>query len=299
MPILTVLLGAFTLVSLFRRAHWPFELLTHFRPHMIAAGAAVALACLLLGERWEWAAIAAGIALVNYAALPAPRWTKPEERLASMPGVTIVWANVWHKQAPLDRTLAWAKAQGADVILIGEYASSDAAEALHGDYPHRLHPAPPPEGVKYARRVVAFSRLPIENGQIRQGPGPSLRPFVSFSVRVGDQSLDIIGTHPTPPTWPKLLQERDRHIGTLAALTSGVFVLVGDFNATPWAPVFKSIPGRRVGGYLLAPTWFSNLPLIGLPIDHIMASPAIKVSAYRVARFTGSDHRAILARVHP
>ncbi len=299
MPILIGLLGAVTLASLFMRANWPFELLNHFRPHMIVAGVIGVLACLLLGERWEWAAIAAGLALVNYAALPAPRWTKPEERFASTPGVTIVWANVWHKQGPLERTLAWAKTQGADVILIGEYAPSEAADALPGDYPHRLYPAPAPEGLKYARRVAAFSRLPIENSQIRQGPGPSLRPFVSFSVRVGDQSLDIIGTHPTPPTWPRLLRERDRHIATLAALTNSLFVLAGDFNATPWAPVFKSIPGRRVGGYLLAPTWFSNLPLLGLPIDHIMASPTIKVSAYQVARFTGSDHRAILARVHP
>ncbi|RYY93739.1 MAG: hypothetical protein EON61_19030, partial [Alphaproteobacteria bacterium] len=88
MPILIGLLGLVTLVSLFWRSRWPIELLTHFRPQLIVAGALGALLCLVLGERWELAAFSIALALVNYAALPAPRWTKPESRLASTPGVT-------------------------------------------------------------------------------------------------------------------------------------------------------------------------------------------------------------------
>lgn len=109
----------------------------------------------------------------------------------------------------------------------------------------------------------------------------------------------IAAVHPTPPNTAGLLKERDAHIALLQAHLTEPFVLAGDFNATPWCPVFTAIPGRRVGGYLLAPTWFSNLPLLGLPIDHIMISSALKVSAYEVSKSTGSDHRALLARIHP
>ncbi|MDP3496027.1 MAG: endonuclease/exonuclease/phosphatase family protein [Hyphomonadaceae bacterium] len=122
---------------------------------------------------------------------------------------------------------------------------------------------------------------------------------MACNITVGETRLNVVAVHPTPPNTPQLLRERDAHIDAVKARMREPFILAGDFNATPWCPAFSSIPGRRVGGYLFAPTWFSNLPLLGLPIDHIIVSPALKASAYRVAPSTGSDHRALLARVHP
>lgn len=298
MPILIGLLGVVTLVSLFWRARWPIELLTHFRPHMIAVGALGVVLSLALGERWEWAAFSLALALVNYAALPAPRWTKPESRLASTPGVTVVWANVWKKHAALQRTLDWARTRNADLILIGEFPNVDPATYLADGYPHRADTGPMPDG-SYLTRVVVFSRVPLDSVELPAWPGPHHRPWIKFNVSVGETKLAVLAVHPTPPNTANILKERDQHIALLQAHLREPFVLAGDFNATPWCPVFKSIPGKRVGGYLLTPTWFSNLPLLGLPIDHIMISQTLKASAYEVSASTGSDHRALLARIHP
>ncbi|MDP3496028.1 MAG: hypothetical protein Q8R82_23195 [Hyphomonadaceae bacterium] len=174
-PILVALLGVMTLASLIRRARWPIELLTHFRPHLIAAGLGGALLCILLGERWEWAAISGGLALVNYGALLAPGWIKPQEKLASTPGVSVVWANVWKKRHALERTLAWAKAQNADLILIGEFPEADPAAFLAGDYPYRFDTGPTPRAT-FVTRIVAFSRVPLDDVELLPGPGPSHRP---------------------------------------------------------------------------------------------------------------------------
>lgn len=298
MPILISLLGFVTLASLTWRSRWPIELLTHFRPQLILAGVVGAAPCLALGERWEWAAFSAGLALVNYAALPAPRWTKLESRLASTPGLTVVWANVWKKREPLQRTLAWAKSRNADLILIGEFPDMDSATCLPDDYPHRVDTGPMPAGA-YLTRVTIFSRLPLENVEQPAWPGPHHRPWVKFNVNVGGTALAVVAVHPTPPNTAGVLHERDVHIASLAGHMREPFVLAGDFNATPWCPVFKSIPGRRVGDYLFKPTWLSGLPLLGLPIDHIMTSPTLKASAYEVAKSMGSDHRALLTRIHP
>lgn len=298
MPILIGLLGLVTLVSLFWRSRWPIELLTHFRPQLIVAGALGALLCLVLGERWELAAFSIALALVNYAALPAPRWTKPESRLASTPGVTIVWANVWKKREPLRRTLEWAKSRNVDLILIGEFPEMDPATCLLDDYPHRVDTGLEPAG-GYLTRVTVFSRVPLVGVELPPWPGPHHRPWIKFDVDVGGKALAIVVVHPPPPYSNKMLHERDQHIVSLADHMREPFVLAGDFNATPWCPVFKSIPGRRVGDYLFKPTWFSSLPLLGLPIDHIMTSPTLKASVYEVAKAMGSDHRALLARIHP
>lgn len=297
MTVLIGLLGVVTLASLFWRARWPIELLTHFRPHLIVAGILGAGLCLALGERWELAAFSLSLALVNYAVLPAPRWIKPESRLASTPGLTVVWANVWKKRAALERTFGWAKARNADLILIGEFPEIEPSTCLPGDYLHRADTGPMPTGA-YLTRVAVFSRVPLDGVELPSWPGPHHRPWIKFRVAVGEAKLAMVAVHPTPPNTADVLQERDQHIASLAAHLPEPFVLAGDFNATPWCPAFKSIPGRRVGAYLLAPTWFSNLPLLGLPIDHIMVSPAMKASAYEVSKSTGSDHRAILARIH-
>ncbi len=297
LPVLILLYGVATLMSLWRRTHWPGELLTHLRMQLIAAGLIGAGLCFATGERWEWASISLGLALVNYGALPAQRWTRPDAGLAGQPGLTIVWANVWQRRKPLERTLEWAKAHNADVIIVGEFPEADPAGMLAGDYPHRLDTGPAPDKA-YAVRMVAFSRLPIEGGVVREGPGPMARPFLSMRVGVGGTMLSIMGVHPVPPYTAALLTERDTHIKMLSPMLKGPFVLAGDFNTTPWCPGYGAIPGRRVGAFLLAPTWFTSLPLLGLPIDHIMTSSGMTASAYRVAPLLGSDHRAILARVH-
>ncbi len=297
LPVLILLYGAVTLLSLWRRSHWPGELLTHLRLQLIAAGAIGAGLTFAIGEAWEWASISAGLALVNYGALPGQRWIKPDAALAGQPGITVVWANVWQKRKPMERTLAWAKAQNADVIIVGEFPEADPAEILAGDYPHRLDTGPAPDK-DYAVRMVAFSRLPIEGGMVREGPGPMHRPFVSMRVKIGEAAVNLMGAHPVPPYNSALLKERDRHIAMLGTMLKAPFVLLGDFNTTPWCLGYGAIPGRRVGGYLWAPTWFSNLPLLGLPIDHIMVSTGMTANVYRVGPLLGSDHRAILARVH-
>ncbi len=299
LPALTLIYAGVSLLSLVARRAWPIELLQHFRPQMIVAGGVGALGCLWLEPAWGWAAIALGFALVNMAALPSPRFIQPDVSLAGQPGLTIVWANVWTKQAPLTATLDWAKAQGADVILIGEYPRGMSPEdALAGDYPHRIAGPPQPAAQLMSTRVAAFSRVPISEAVVHAGPGPNERSFVTFSVALGDEALSLVAVHPVPPSTAKLTGERDRQIAQLRPLAREPFVIAGDFNATPWTPAFAEMPGRRIGAYLFAPTWLSKLPLLGLPIDHLMGSDGLRVSRYEVGPALGSDHRAVLARVH-
>ena len=150
----------------------------------------------------------------------------------------------------------------------------------------------------YSTRVVVFSRVPLSSATIHKGPGPNSGTLLRSTAALGGGVLNIIAVHPVPPMTAKLTDERDKHIGLLAPLARDLFFIAGDFNATPWTPVFADIPGKRIGAYLLAPTWQSKLPLLGLPIDHMMASPALRVSRYEVGPDLGSDHRALLARVH-
>jgi endonuclease/exonuclease/phosphatase (EEP) superfamily protein YafD len=76
--------------------------------------------------------------------------------------------------------------------------------------------------------------------------------------------------------------------------------LAADFNITPWSPVFADIlegSGLRDSslGFGVAPTWLSRPLFFGLPIDHILVSPDIKVKNRHVGPDVGSDHFPVIA----
>lgn len=285
-----------SVLALFGRLGWPFELFTHFRPHYVVLAIA-ATAAGLAAQDQSLAFVGGYCILLNAMSLRSGPSVLPQPTLASKPGLTVVWANVWKRAGALERTLDWARAQNADIILIGEFPAIDSA-GIAPDYPHR-HDTGLDAGAVWTSRTVAFSRVPMRNAETLNPPGRDRRPFLRFATTMPDGAeFNIIAVHPAAPIKPYMLGDRNAAIAMLLRLIRTPYLIAGDFNATPWSPVFPRIPGQRVGRALLRPTWLTNLPLLGLAIDHIKVSPGVGASLYRVGPFLGSDHRALCARVH-
>lgn len=285
-----------TALSLFARLGWPFELFTHFRPHFVVLALIGAL--WTLGGDQTLAAISAFCALINLTRMAGAKPLQPNSALEGKPGVTVVWANVWKKPQALKRTIDWARSNSADLILIGEFPAIDSA-GVAPDYPTLLDTGKD-EGAVWTSRIVAFSRLPTRHLEVLRPPGRDRRPFLKFVIDLpGGEALTVAPIHPAAPIKPYMLKDRNDAIRMLGDLVHGPFLIAGDFNATPWCPVFPKIPGRRIGVGLTKPTWLTSIPMLGLPIDHITVSKGILASRYEVGPFLGSDHRALLVRIHP
>lgn len=285
-----------TVLALFGRLGWPFELFMHFRPQYAVLSVIAAIVGFAAGEQ-ATGFVAAYCALSN--AMMSRGWptVTPRPELADKPGLTVVWANVWHKRDALDRTLDWARSLNADLVLIGEFpAIADDPATVAPDFPHVAH-----SGDKEAEhwRVVAYSRRPIIGVSVHRTPDKYARPTLIFSIDAQPgQRLNILAAHPTAPVTIGMLKCRDGLIRRLSAIATRPFLIAGDFNATPWSAIYANIPGARIGEALLKPTWISSLPLLGLPIDHLKVSPEVSASAYKIGPATGSDHRAVAARIH-
>ena len=124
----------------------------------------------------------------------------------------------------------------------------------------------------------------------------------------------IIGVHPVAPL-PNLLDNWRSDLQWIDEVCRGEHViLAGDLNAT--ADHFRAVdPSRGSAGLGLGEcldaalqtgngavgTWPTQLPaLLGAPIDHVMATPDVSVTWFRVLQTddaSGSDHRPILARL--
>ena len=94
-----------------------------------------------------------------------------------------------------------------------------------------------------------------------------------------------------------MLRDRDAAIAMVFDRLADPAIVGGDFNATPWCEALRGAP-VRIGNPLAESTWLTRWPFIGLPIDHLFVTESVRVSAYKVGPFLGSDHRALVARIH-
>ena len=81
--------------------------------------------------------------------------------------------------------------------------------------------------------------------------------------------------------------------------------MLGDFNATPWTYTLARLT-ERMGlrnarqGYGIQPSWPARIPILWMPLDHVLVSPGLDVIDHGIGAGLGSsDHypvRVLLSR---
>jgi endonuclease/exonuclease/phosphatase (EEP) superfamily protein YafD len=114
--------------------------------------------------------------------------------------------------------------------------------------------------------------------------------------------VKLTALHPMPPLSPHFHATRDQALRDLARSDNALdmpSILAGDLNATPWSTALSGLDAlgwRRATG--LRPTWpASGQGLLGIPIDHVLASRHWRVEGSSIGPDIGSDHRPTLVRL--
>jgi endonuclease/exonuclease/phosphatase (EEP) superfamily protein YafD len=111
-----------------------------------------------------------------------------------------------------------------------------------------------------------------------------------------------VGVHLRSPTSGWRAGQRNWQYELLArrrAEIDGPLVVTGDFNTTPYSPIFTDWI-ERTGltdvrrGRGLGYSWPTFLPIASIPIDHCVVSKEFRVIAERRLPSIGSDHYPIL-----
>jgi endonuclease/exonuclease/phosphatase family metal-dependent hydrolase len=123
----------------------------------------------------------------------------------------------------------------------------------------------------------------------------------SFFVRfdLGGRKLDLVAMHAANPL--RSLDLRDQEFDAFAAWQESSrpvhLVLAGDLNATPYCPAFKKMlrrtglrSVRRGRGFFGSFPTRGILPVLRIPIDHILVSAAIQVEEVKLGADIHSDH---------
>lgn len=131
---------------------------------------------------------------------------------------------------------------------------------------------------------------------------------------LGGGGPTIVAAHAVSPT-PRNMGAWERDLEWLSTQCTGDVILAGDLNATvdhlagldrDRTAAFGSVLGECADGALetgngAVGTWSTGLePLLGTPIDHVMASSHWRFTGFEVITsvdLTGSDHRPVFAQV--
>jgi len=280
------------------RVWWVFDLASHFMlPYWMVA---LLLTSAFLWLRcWKSAAVAALLLMlvswqVGPYVLPLAREGPTRDRTYQ-----VLHLNLLHNNSHIEEVSLLIEQSSADVLLLQEVTprwGSELSESLAKMYPHQVY-----QPRSHAFGIWLLSKHPLHEVQVLPSPTADI-PYLTAEIDFDGQRLHLAAVHPLPPMGSARARLRNDLLakaGGQLADKRGPRMILGDLNCTPWSPYFKQLTttaqvrdsGRWRGW---APTWYSGLPLLHLPIDHCLVSDEIKIHHRKVERWVGSDHRPLL-----
>jgi len=286
-----------TVMALLSPVHWFAELFSHFRFYYLLAQALLVL-IFLHSERHVLMVCTLLLAVPN-AWYVVPYLTPLVFKSSSAAderydGIKVVALNVNYRNDDHEAVREYLQSTAADVIVVGEMTESwqAALRVLDGDYPHQIgRSRSDPWGLRI------YSRLPFVDSELLD-----LGVVGSVHARVvlesGGKQLQLFAVHLKSPTTSQNAADRSVQLAELGRRLGASRVpsaVVGDMNLTPFSPYFNQllksanvVDARRPDGIHF--TWPTHPVPVWIPVDHVLAHPALRVRGVRRGRDAGSDH---------
>lgn len=273
--------------------------LSNFPAHFAAAF--LACAALFAARRYALPALAC-LALASHALARVLPWYFDGEPVPADPArawVKLLVSNVYFANRDHERLLALVAREDPDVVGLVEVSAQwlRRLEPLRARYPYHYEVP----GEHYVG-LALYSRLPVADARRLELPGEPYSPAIAATLRTPGGDVEFVLAHPMSPIGAPYIERRNAQIAALARHArdaGGPLVLAGDLNTTMWNDAYRplaEVAGLRNArqGHGVGPTWPALGP-VGVPIDHILASPEVGFRAFRVLPGIGSDHLPIAA----
>jgi endonuclease/exonuclease/phosphatase (EEP) superfamily protein YafD len=295
---LVVLLGMLFLTTHFGELHFMLDNLSNFTVHF-AVVFLISAVVLAIGRNFRWAIVSAmGVALCLAPVVP---WYFSEPELPphrSAAIVKLLLSNVRLHNKQHARLIDLINDEQPDVIALVEVNSRwlQKLRSLHAVFPYRFEM---PD--KDYAGLALYSKVPLKDARILR-LGQFATPAIAATMELSDGEVRFILAHPPPPLNADLVKRRNAQLRALARYIDALerpVVLAGDLNVTMWNGNYRSF-AEKAGlqnaraGIGIAPTW-PAVQVLGVPIDHILATAPVRLRNFRVLPGIGSDHLPISA----
>jgi endonuclease/exonuclease/phosphatase (EEP) superfamily protein YafD len=284
--------------SHFGELHFMLDNLSNFRVHFAAAFLACAIALGRLGDRRLALVSVAGLALALVPVVPWYYAGKSEEPAPGATTVKLLVSNVYFRNRQYAKLLRLIDREQPDVVGLVEVNSRWLRKVarLRAAYPY--HFEIPDEAII---GLALYSKLPLTNARVLRDD-ESGTPTIAATMATPDGEIEFILAHPASPLDTDHVRRRNAQLRALGRHVRGLHrpvVVAGDLNSTMWNQNYRKFAeqgnlhnaraGRGIG-----PTWPAVWPL-GVPIDHILGTAAVRFRSFHVLESIGSDHLPVSA----
>ncbi len=282
--------------------HGPFALLDNLSNFPAHFGAAFLACAAWFALRRRLVPALACLALATLALWRVVPWyfdPPPVPGDPTHPYVRLLVSNVYYANREHKQLLSLVARENPDVIGLVEVSARwlRKLKQLREQYPY--HYEVPDE---HYVGLALYSRFPLEGARVLPLPGENSTPAITATLKAPGGDVELVLAHPMSPVGAEFIQRRNAQVAALAHHAGAAqlpLVLAGDLNLTMWNDAYQPLVevaglGNARAGYGIGATWPAIGPF-GVPIDHILASPGVRVRNFRVLPGIGSDHLPVTA----
>lgn len=217
-------------------------------------------------------------------------------------GIRAAAVNLLYSNDAVERVAADLHVRDPDVIVFSEYTvrhqDTLLGHALAERYPYRINDPHPGAG-----GMALWSKFPVdEDGRLAVS-----RRAIDATLLGPDGPIAVVGVHPPTPIYDHDAWSDDlQALGDRAAAGELPTLMIGDFNASYWNPVFRSLLDRDLVDAHIAhgrgwsPSWPTDEvvpPFVRL--DHALTGNGLVSTDIEDFDVPGSDHAGFVVTVKP
>jgi len=255
---------------------------------------------LITRKHWIMVLLLGCLAIHSVEVLRFQTWTykKPITNAAS---IRVMTSNLWVSNSDHSGQINYIHQIDPDVIVFQEYTPAWHI-ALTRELTEYSHQVTAPTSSPFG--IALFSKVPIKQSEITTFATENI-PSIDAIIEFKDQSLRVVGTHPTAPLSIERHNQRNDQLRGLAEAVkqeARPLLILGDLNITPWSYHFREFirhgnltDGRKNFGVL--PTWPANIFPLQIPIDHIVVNDGVGLLTMQTSDGLHSDHKSLWADI--
>jgi endonuclease/exonuclease/phosphatase (EEP) superfamily protein YafD len=202
--------------------------------------------------------------------------------------------NTWLLNDKVDEVRAEIARIDADVIVLIELGPNKRVlfDQLNSLYPYEAKCSDPTHC-----NFAILSKYPLTKiGDRMLWEGP---PYIRASLGSEFGNLSIYGVHTTRFPHSRAQFEQVRALAAELDSVTGHYIVMGDFNATPYSRVTQTLASQaNLQRLTNLPTWPARIGFPQVSIDHIFVNPGIRqLESESIGDGAGSDHFPIYMKL--
>lgn len=287
-----------SLIGYLGQFNYLFDLAAHFKLQYLIA-TLIALLWLTLMRRKNWIVLGVACTVLNlWAIVP---WYLPsfQPLIATTQSLRVLSVNVNIDNQNTAPTLELIRKEQPDIVAIVETNQRwlNAMRTVDDILPYSLQS---PQAKAFG--IALYSKFPLTLEPVRTFDAPKDFHLVA-KINQANKQVIVVALHPPPPRDATLFEQRNRElieIGNYIKTLKQPVIALGDLNITLWSPNYQAFADHSNlrntrKGFGILPSWTIRLPVLLIPIDHVLVSSQIRVTDTRIGPNVSSDHLPVIA----